>query len=99
MINLKNVKKQTVALLLLVATGTATLQIEWVKDKIVPLLANHPHWSSIGTGLIFAIGLLHSPLAIKVLESFTSEEETQHPDGATTTTKVEVTKIEETPTP
>lgn len=96
--NPAKLKKQTIALLVLVATGTLSLQVDWVKDHVIPLLANHPHLSSLGTGLIFILTLLHSPMAMKVLESFSSEETTDLPGGGKVVEKIESTKVQSPPT-
>lgn len=59
-------KKQTLWLIGAVAAGSLTVQQEWVKDHIIPLLANHPHLSTLGGPLLIILSLLHQPAALKV---------------------------------
>jgi hypothetical protein len=89
-VNWAKLKKSTIALLALVATGTLTVQQEWVKDHVIPLLANHPHLSTLGSGLLLILSLLHSPQALKIIQSLSASETTETPSGDIKTTEVTV---------
>lgn len=55
-------KKKTLYLLGVIASGTLTVQQTWVKGHVIPLLANHPHLSTIGGGLLVMLALIHNPV-------------------------------------
>lgn len=48
-------------LIILIVTSVSATQLTAVKDKIVPLLANHPHLSTIVGGCFIVLGLLVRP--------------------------------------
>lgn len=75
--NPKKWKPATIKIIGLIAGGTLSAQTAWVKNHVVPMLANHPHWATIGTGLIMVLTLLHNPLYVNVVEQFLSQDETK----------------------
>src|SRR4051812_7068562 len=52
---------ETQVLILTVAGGVGAAQIEAVKDRVIPQLANHPHWSTLGGGFFMILSLLVRP--------------------------------------
>jgi hypothetical protein len=92
--NWARLKKSTLYLIGLIAAGTLSVQEEWVKDHVIPLLANHPHLSTLGAGMLYALTLLHNPAAMQVINKLTAEQKTEQLGGGiqTTTVVAETTK-------
>lgn len=67
-VNWVKLKKSTITLLTLIASGTLSIQVDWVKNHVIPQLANHPHLSTLGGGLIILLTLLHEPKALEAIE-------------------------------
>lgn len=82
-VNPAKLKKQTIALLILIASGTLGVQIEWVQQHVTPLVANHPHWSFLTAGIIGFLGLIHNPVAQKVAKQVFVDETATNEDGST----------------
>lgn len=91
-------KKQTIAILAMLAAGTLGLQIEWVQQHVTPLVASHPHWSFLSAGLIGALTLIHNPVAQKVAKSVLIDSQ-EDADGSKQETKIETTTTSAPPTP
>lgn len=61
------VKGRTKVLIGAIVTAASALQIDAVKNTVMPLVANHPHVSTIVGALITLCALLHNPVSIKLL--------------------------------
>jgi hypothetical protein len=94
-VNWTKLKTSTISLLALVASGTLSVQVEWIKNHIIPLLANHPHLSTLGGGLIMIVTILHEPQALSIIEKFTTQETTQTESGEVQ--KTTITEVAATP--
>jgi hypothetical protein len=81
-------KKQTWALLTILASGTITVQIDFVKNHIIPLLANHPHLSTVGGALLMALAIIHNPVGWKIISDVFMEDTKTNPDGSQQTNTV-----------
>jgi hypothetical protein len=82
-INGKAIKKQTLIILGLIATGAAASQVTAVNH----FLSYHPRLAPLGQFLLAAIAVLHTPYVEQIL--FHQQE--QQPDGTEVDTKVSVT--------
>lgn len=71
--NIKNLNARTKVFVGLAITYILGLNVPAVKDKVIPLLANHPHWSSTVGGVLFIVSLLQKP---GVQEALGLKEET-----------------------
>jgi|SRR5882672_5138806 len=77
--NIKNLNMRTKTFIVLAISYIVSINVPAVKEKIIPLLANHPHWSSTVGGILVIVSLLQKP---GVQEALGLKEET------TTTTVV-----------
>jgi hypothetical protein len=82
-INPAKLKKQTIALIVLIASGTFGVQVEWVQRHIAPLVSSHPHLSFLTAGIIGVLSLIHNPVAQKVAKQVFIDELTTNADGST----------------
>lgn len=54
--------KSAKALLVAAVVAAGGMQIDTVKDKVTPYLANHPKLTSAFGAFVFVVGLLHNPV-------------------------------------
>lgn len=94
--NPKKLKKSTLWFVGIVAGGTLGFQVEAVKNFFNPILANHPHCSSLVTGICFVLTALHNPKVQAAITDLFQEEQVPALDGGTTVKK---TIIQEVKTP
>lgn len=94
----KKLKKLTLSLVALIASSSLALQLDWVQQHVQPLLVSHPHLSSLGTGLVLILTILHNPKAQNVIKQAFAEDETTAPDGTTKTVTTEVVVKQDPPT-
>ncbi|HEV2709157.1 MAG TPA: hypothetical protein VGU67_02990 [Edaphobacter sp.] len=94
-------KLNTKAKVLVVAAVSAagSMQIPWVKDNVMPHLANHPKIASLVTSLIFIAGVIQNPTTQKILHQLGFEEEQAQPDGSVKKTSGVITETTEAPPP
>jgi hypothetical protein len=59
-------KQKTLWFIGVIAAGSLAVQEEWIKDHVIPLLANHPHLSTLGGGLLVILSALHNPDALTI---------------------------------
>jgi hypothetical protein len=90
-INPTKLKKQTLALLALLAAGSFGIQAEWVQQHITPLVLRHPHWTFLVPSIMGGLALIHNPVAQKIAKQVFVDETTTNQDGSQTTTTVEAT--------
>lgn len=75
----------------LIATVTALLQVPQVKDVVIPLAANHPHFSTVIGGLTI-MGSLLSNTQVQSILGIEEKHTVETPSGTTTeTSKTNVT--------
>jgi len=59
--NIKNLNMRTKTFIGLAISYIISINVPAVKEKIIPLLANHPHWSSTVGGILVIVSLLQKP--------------------------------------
>lgn len=99
-INWKNLNTKAKVLIVAAISAAGSMHIPWVKDNVMPHLANHPKIASAVTSILFIVGLIQNPTTQKILHQLGFDEETTQPDGSKTKTSGVVTETEiEPPTP
>jgi hypothetical protein len=69
-----------------IVAGALSMQVPQVKDVIMPLVANHPHVSTLVGAIFTVITLLQNPVIQEVLGIEDEKKVVVDPDGTTTAT-------------
>lgn len=89
--NWKTINTRTKAIVGIAFGYILSVNIPSVKEKVIPLLANHPHWSTNIGALLVIVGALQNPLVQSALGIQTHKTVQETPDGkevVTETSKV-----------
>lgn len=78
----------------LVITGAGLVQIPAVKNAIIPLMANHPHFSTLIGALVTIGALIANPQVQAIIGIEQRQKVVETPDGTKTTTTDSAVKVE-----
>jgi hypothetical protein len=88
-------KKSTWAILSFLLVNATIPQIEWARDKILPLIVTHPKLTPVALSIFGVLITLHSPTAQKMLHDvFDRKPDVPAEPGAVMGTTEVVTKPE-----
>jgi uncharacterized membrane protein len=96
-INWTALNTKTKVLIVTVLGAAASMQVEGVKDAVMPHLANHPKIASAVTSILFIVGVIQNPTTRKILHQLGFDEETTQPDGSVQKTSGVITSTEIAP--